>query len=95
MLASTLSRTCKNVTLKTPGAAANQACTRKELLYAEMNLNHNFIPFAVETFRNYSDAAKTFVQILGRILIDRYVNVHAAHCGGTFQPKDKCGNTAR
>lgn len=33
-----------------PGEAANKECIRKQKLYKDIVDNHNFVPFAIETF---------------------------------------------
>lgn len=64
-------------TSKKAGAAANQASLRKEKLYEDIFIKHNFLAFAVETFGTFSEDTKLFVKKLGPILNSKSGNVYA------------------
>lgn len=61
-----------HLTSKNAGAAANQACVRKEKLYEDISVNHHFLAFDVETFGTFSGEAKFFVKKLGPILNSKF-----------------------
>lgn len=65
------------LTSKEAGAAENKATVRKEKLYEDIFINHNFLAFAVETFETFSNDTKLFVKKLGPILNSKSRNVYA------------------
>lgn len=73
----TIASSYLKLTSKKAGAAANKAVAKKEKLYEEIFIKHNFLAFAVETFGTFSDDTKLFVKKLGPILNSKSRNVYA------------------
>lgn len=73
----TIASSYSKLTSKKAGAAANKADVRKEKLYEDIFIKHNFLAFAVETFGTFSDDTKLFVKKLGPLLNSKSGNVYA------------------
>ena len=66
----TLAPSYLTLTSKNVAAAANKAENKKKDLYKTIMLNHEFVPFALESLGPFSDGTRRFVDELGKKLIE-------------------------